>query len=68
MFFVKTPILWLSGSEALLVGRRNDKIQKRSKRGNREKKGSNILVWGPWHTDHRTICDKASEAAFNVPH
>lgn len=39
VFFVKTLVLWLSGSEALLVGRRNDKIQRRTERGKREKKG-----------------------------
>lgn len=38
-FFVKTLVLWLSRSEALLVGRRNDKIQRMSKREKGRKKG-----------------------------
>lgn len=69
VFFVKTLVLQLSGSRALLVGKRNDKIQGRRNRGKRRRKakGTNIPVWGPRRTDHWTICGKASEAVFNVP-
>ena len=55
----------------MLVGRRNDKIQRGSKRekrkGRKEAKGTNLTVWGPRRTNHWTICGKASEAVLNVP-
>ena len=57
VFSVKTLVLWL-------VGRRNGKIQRRSKMGGKSK-GTNIAVWGPVRTHHQTICGQDPEAAFN---
>lgn len=62
-FFVKHSFLWLSRSKALLVGRRNDKTQRRSETGKgKRKKGYNIQVWGPHCANCWTICGEASEA------
>lgn len=53
----------------MLVGKRNDKIQRRSKggKGRKKAKGTNISVWGPQGTDHQTSVARPQRRSLMFP-